>query len=187
MPRLMIVLGSVREGRVGAPIAEWVRSAAEADERFEVDFVDLAELQLPFMDEPNPPRLQQYTRPHTIAWSERVSAADGFIMLTPEYNHSYSPPLANAIDYLANEWFRKPIGFVNWGGGSSGTRAQVALRPVVAALGMVIARASVDISMPRAHMSDDDVFEPSELQNSQLRAQLDDIAALSEALKPLRG
>ena len=81
MPRLMIVLGSVREGRTGATIAEWVRKAAEADGRFDVDFVDLAELKLPLMDEPNHPRLRQYTKPHTIAWSERVEAADGFLFV----------------------------------------------------------------------------------------------------------
>ena len=131
MTRLMIVLGSVREGRVGLPIAEWVRKTAQADGRFDVDFVDLAELNLPLMDEPNHPRLRKYTKAHTIAWSERVAAADGFIFLFPEYNHSYSPGIKNALDYLNSVWHRKPVGFVNWGGNSAGTRAQAALKPGV--------------------------------------------------------
>ena len=84
MPKLMIVVGSVREGRIGLRIAEWVKRAAEADGRFDIDFADLAEIALPFMDEPNHPRMRQYTKPHTIAWSERVDAADAFLFVFPE-------------------------------------------------------------------------------------------------------
>ncbi|MFN8047420.1 MAG: NAD(P)H-dependent oxidoreductase [Ancrocorticia sp.] len=186
MPRLMIVLGSVREGRTGATIAEWVRKAAEADGRFDVDFVDLAELKLPLMDEPNHPRLRQYTKPHTIAWSERVEAADGFLFVFPEYNHSYSPAIKNALDYLNSEWNRKPVGFVNWGGNSGGTRAQVALKPVVDALGMVQTKGHIEINFPWAQLSDNGEFQPNEQQSDVLKAQLDEILKLGEALKPLR-
>lgn len=96
MTKLMIILGSVREGRIGGPIAEWVKAAADADDRYEVDFVDLAELDLPFMDEPNHPRLKNYVKDHTKAWSARVEAADGFLFVFPEYNYSYSPAIKNA-------------------------------------------------------------------------------------------
>ncbi|MET0828740.1 MAG: NAD(P)H-dependent oxidoreductase, partial [Microbacterium sp.] len=106
MTRLMIIVGSVRPGRVGLPIAEWVRDQAVEHGGFDVDFVDLLELGLPFMDEPNHPRLRQYTKPHTIAWSERVDAADAFLFVTPEYNYSSSPALKNAIDFLNQEWWR---------------------------------------------------------------------------------
>src|SRR4051812_24681437 len=102
--RLMIIVGSVRPGRVALPVAEWVRSAVAADERFEIDWVDLKELALPFMDEPSHPAKRQYTFEHTIAWSERVDAADAFVFVAPEYNHSYSPVLKNALDYLSQEW-----------------------------------------------------------------------------------
>ncbi len=184
MPKLMIVLASVRDVRMGAPIADWVRRAAEADGRFEIDFVDLAELALPMMDEPNHPRLKQYTKPHTIAWSERVEAADAFLFVFPEYNHSYSPAIKNAVDYLNSEWVRKPVGFVNWGGNSGGTRAQVAMKPVVDILGMVQTRGHVEINFPQL---DDGVFEPNEQQAMVLGAQLDEFISLGEALKPLRG
>ncbi|NLB47713.1 MAG: NAD(P)H-dependent oxidoreductase, partial [Microbacteriaceae bacterium] len=86
MPKLMIVLGSVRDIRVGQPIAEWVKRAAEADGRFEVDYVDLKDLALPFMDEPNHPRMKQYTKQHTIELAERVETADAFLFVFPEYN-----------------------------------------------------------------------------------------------------
>ena len=186
MTRLMIVLGSVREGRVGLPIAEWVRKTAQADGRFDVDFVDLAELNLPLMDEPNHPRLRKYTKAHTIAWSERVAAADGFIFLFPEYNHSYSPGIKNALDYLNSEWHRKPVGFVNWGGNSAGTRAQAALKPVVAALGLVITMGNIEINFPQKQLSEASEFEPNGQQRDVLKLQLDEILALSEALKPSR-
>lgn len=181
----MIVNGSVREGRIGKPIADWVQRAAEADARFEVDVVDLAEFQLPLMDEPNHPRMKQYTKPHTKTWSERVDAADGFLFIFPEYNHSYSAPIKNAIDYLHSEWFRKPVGFVNWGGNSGGTRAQAALRPVVMQLGMVMTMGNIEMNFPHGQVTDG-VFEPNEQQQTVIQAQLDEIVKLSETLAPLR-
>ena len=182
----MIVLGSVREGRTGATIAEWVRKAAEADGRFDVDFVDLAELKLPLMDEPNHPRLRQYTKPHTIAWSERVEAADGFLFVFPEYNHSYSPAIKNALDYLGHEWDRKPVGFVNWGGNSGGTRAQAALRPVATSLGMVITHGLIEINFAGAQL-EEGAFSPNEQQSTVLSLVLDELERLDGALRPLRG
>ncbi len=185
MSRLMIVLGSVREGRIGLPIAQWVRRAAEADGRFDVDFVDLAELDLPPMDEPNHPAMRKYTRPHTVAWSERVAAADAFVFVFPEYNHSYAAPIKNAIDYLVAEWGRKPVGFVNWGGNSSGTRAQAALRPVVVSLGMVMTLGNVEIGGPQAQVTDG-TFEPNAQQSAVLASQLDELTRLVPLLTSLR-
>ena len=187
MTKLLIVLGSTREGRVGLPIAQWVKQAAEEDDRFEVDFADLAEIGLPLLDEPNHPRFKQYVHDHTKAWSARVDAADGFLFLFPEYNFSYSAPIKNALDYLNNEWVRKPVGFVNWGGNSGGTRAQATFRIPASAVGLVITRGNVEINFPQKQLTDDGVFEPNEQQATVLRAQLNEIAALGEALKPFRG
>ncbi len=186
MLKLMIVLASVREGRVGLPIAEWVNKAVVADGRFEVDYVDLVELALPLMDEPNHPRFRQYTKAYTIAWSERVAAADAFLFAFPEYNYSYSAPIKNALDYLQGEWDRKPVGFVNWGGNSAGTRAQAALRPVISALGMVLTKGNIEINFPQKQLTDDGEFEPNEQQHTVLGLQLDEIVRLDAALRPLR-
>jgi NAD(P)H-dependent FMN reductase len=84
MLQLMFVVGSVRPGHIGLAIAEWVRDGALSREDFEVDFVDLVELGLPFMDEPNHPRLRAYTKQHTLDWSARVDAADAVVLVTPE-------------------------------------------------------------------------------------------------------
>lgn len=186
MPKLMIILGSVREGRIGLPIAEWVKRTAEADGRFDVDFADLATIALPFMDEPKHPRLRQYSRPHTIEWSTRVDAADVFLFAFPEYNYSFGPVIKNALDYLNSEWNRKPVGFVNWGGNSGGTRAQTALRPVVGALGMVMTKGNIEINFPQRQISDEGEFVPNEQHTQVLKLQLDELLALDEALRPLR-
>lgn len=187
MIRLLIVNGSIREGRIGAPVGEWVRKVAEADGRFDVDYADLAEVRLPLMDEPNHPRLKQYVHDYTVAWSQRVEAADGFLFLFPEYNFSYSAPIKNALDYLHNEWNRKPVGFVNWGGNSGGTRAQAAFRVVVSALGLVLTKGNVEINFPQRQVTDDGEFEPNEQQRTVLGLQLDEIVKLSEALAALHG
>ncbi|MFT4199555.1 NADPH-dependent FMN reductase [Gordonia sp. (in: high G+C Gram-positive bacteria)] len=186
MPTLMIVVGSVREGRIGLPIAEWARRAADEDGRFDVDFADLAEIDLPFMDEPNHPRLHQYTKAHTVEWSKRAEAADAFLFVFPEYNYSYAPAIKNALDYLSAEWNRKPVGFVNWGGNSAGTRAQVALRPVVTGLGMVMTKGNVEINFPQKQVDDEGRFVPNEQQAAVLQAQFDEMLALDQALRPLR-
>ena len=186
MTNLMIINGSIREGRIGASIGEWVKKVAEADGRFTVDYADLAELKLPLMDEPNHPRLKKYTHDHTIAWSKRAAAAEGFIFLFPEYNYSYSAPIKNAVDYLHSEWNRKPVGFVNWGGNSGGTRAQAAFRVVATALGLVLTKGNVEINFPQRQLNDAGEFEPYEQQRLVLTSQLNEIVTLGQALAPLR-
>jgi len=181
----MIIVGSVRPGRIGLPIAEWVRAHAETESDFEIDFVDLAELALPFMDEPNHPRLRQYTQPHTIAWSERVDAADAFIFVTPEYNHSFSPALKNAIDYLSQEWWRKPVGFVSYGGVSAGSRGVTVLEPTVLVVGLVKTGAAVEIPFAGASVQDG-TFLANDKQRAILSNVLEELTTLSGALKPLR-
>ena len=179
----MIVVGSVRPGRIGLPIAEWVKSVAEAD--WQIDFVDLAELNLPFMDEPNHPSVRQYTKQHTLDWSARVDAADAVIFVTPEYNHSFSPALKNALDFLSKEWWRKPVGFVSYGGVSGGTRGVAMLQTVIAGLGMVRAGALVEIPFAGKQVADG-VFTPNEKEAAILPNQLADLTDLATALRPLQ-
>src|ERR1035437_8108281 len=133
-PILTIVIGSTRPGRVGPKFATWFRSLAIAHDGFDVELVDLAQLNLPFLDEPSHPRLRQYVHQHTIDWSRTVERSDAFVFVTPEYNFGYSAALKNAIDYLSQEWADKAVGFVSYGGVAGGTRAVQQLKQVVAAL-----------------------------------------------------
>lgn len=186
MTKLMIIVGSVREGRIGSAVAEWVDGVAETDGRFEVDLVELADLALPLMDEPHHPRLRQYTKPYTIEWSRRVEATDAFIFVTPEYNHSFSPALKNALDYLMHEWKRKPFGFVSYGGVSAGTRGVVALRPAAVVLGLVQVPSAVEISYVARQIDEARRFQPTEQQEAALAAMLDELVAFDAALRPMR-
>lgn len=179
----MIIVGSVRPGRIGLPIAQWVQEAAAAS--FDVDLVDLVELDLPFMDEPNHPAKRQYTKQHTIDWSARVDAADAVILVTPEYNHSFSPALKNALDYLHAEWWRKPVGFVSYGGVSAGTRGVVGLEVVTNGLGLVRTGASVELPFAGSRV-DDGGFAASEKEAAILGNLLGELTELAGVLRPLQ-
>ncbi|HEY0010335.1 MAG TPA: NAD(P)H-dependent oxidoreductase [Candidatus Paceibacterota bacterium] len=130
MPNIKILTGSTRPGRFNQQPADWLYALAKARGDMDVELIDLAELNLPFLDEPVPPSLRQYQNEHTKEWSKRIDAADGFLFVTPEYNHSYSPALKNAIDYLFFEWHYKPVGFVSYGSLAGGARAVEHLRGV---------------------------------------------------------
>lgn len=181
----MIVVGSVRPGRIGLPIAEWVRAQAAETSEFDIDFADLAQIALPFMDEPNHPAKRQYTKPHTFAWSERVDAADAFVFVTPEYNHSYSPALKNALDFLGQEWWRKPAGFVSYGGVSGGSRGVSAFEPAMTTVGLIKAGANVEIPFAGASVADG-VFTANEKHTAILGKLLVELDLLATALTPLR-
>ena len=102
MPKLCVIIGSTRPGRVGLPVGQWFFERAQAHGKFEVELVDLKEQNLPFHDEAAHPRLGQYENEHTKAWSQRIKASDAFVFVTPEYNFSAPPTLLNAINYLFN-------------------------------------------------------------------------------------
>jgi NAD(P)H-dependent FMN reductase len=186
MPTLQIIVASTRPGRVGLPVAEWFGAHAKAHGAFEVDFVDLAELGLPFMDEPNHPRLRRYEHQHTKDWSLRVEAADAFAFVTPEYNHSFNAPLKNAIDFLHSEWAYKPVGFVSYGGIAAGTRALQALKPVVAALKMTPVIDAVNVPFVRQFIEEDERFSPNEVLEHAADAMLSELDRVQAALRPLR-
>ena len=93
---------------------------AVAHDGFQPELVDLAEVALPFMDEPNHPRLRTYIHQHTKDWSAKIEAGDAFVFVMPEYNHGMTAPLKNALDYLQHEWQYKPLGFVSYGGVAAG-------------------------------------------------------------------
>jgi NAD(P)H-dependent FMN reductase len=184
-PRLQIIVASTRPGRIGLPIAQWVERQALDHGGFEVEFVDLAEVGLPLLDEPAHPRLGQYVHDHTKAWSERVAAADAFTFVTPEYNHGFTAPLKNALDFLYREWNHKPVGFVSYGGVAAGTRAVALLKPVVLALQMVPVVQSVPIPFAGRHVADGEFTPPDGLAAAS-SAMFDALASHAAALAKLR-
>ena len=181
---LLVVVGSTRPGRAGLPVSEWFVDQARTHD-LTVTVVDLAQLDLPLLDEPNHPRLRQYVNRHTKDWSAIVDAADAVVFVTPEYNHSYPASVKNAIDYLHQEWQYKPVGFVSYGGVSGGTRAVAALKQVVSSLKMFAIPENVNIPFHTQFLNDG-VLEPNETMTQAADAMVDELARVSAALAPLR-
>jgi NAD(P)H-dependent FMN reductase len=184
--RLVIIVGSTRPGRAGQAVAEWFIEQARQDGGFAVDVADLAEIDLPLLDEPEHPRFGRYRHQHTKEWSRRIELADAIVVITPEYNHGYPATVKNALDYLHAEWADKPIAFVSYGGVSGGTRAVAQLKTVVTALRMVPIVESVNIPFFTERIDDSGDFHPNEVTEHAADAVLDELARLDSALRPLR-
>lgn len=182
----MIIVASTRPGRGGWPVGQWFLGRATDHGGFDPHIVDLAELRLPPLDEPNHPRLRRYTQRHTHAWSEQVEAADALVFVTPEYNHGYPASLKLAIDYLHNEWRFKPVGFVSYGGVAAGTRAVEQLQQVVSALRMTPVIEQVNIPFYQQFIDEDGVVQANEVMEQAAGAMLDQLLRLEATLRPLR-
>ncbi len=186
MPKLLIVIASTRPGRIGLPVANWLLERAREHGGFELEVADLAELALPLLDEPNHPRLRQYTKDHTRAWSATVEAADAFVFVTAEYNYGYPAALKNAFDYLHQEWLYKPVGFVSYGGVAAGTRSVQQLKQVVSALRMMPAGEAVSIPFVAQFLDDEGMIRGNDVMADAAAGMLGELERLQETLRPLR-
>ncbi len=186
VPRLHVVVASTRPGRVGLPVGEWIYQRAVEHGGFEVEWVDLAEVDLPFYDEPEHPRLQRYQHQHTKAWSARVERADAFVFVTPEYNFGFTAPLKNAIDFLHREWAYKPAGIVSYGGVAAGTRAAQMLKQVLTTLKMTPMVEAVSIPFVKQFLDEDGRIRANETMEQAADAMLDELARWERQLRPLR-
>jgi len=185
-PVLQIIIASTRPGRVGLPVARWFEGRARAHGRFEVEVVDLAEVALPFLDEPNHPRLRQYTKPHTLAWSATVDRADAFVFVLPEYNYGFNAVIKNALDFLHQEWKHKPLGFVSYGGVAAGTRAVQLLKPVLSALQLVPVGEAVHIPFVAQSITAAGIFVPPPGLDDAADAMLEELVVAEQVLRPRR-
>lgn len=185
MLKLKIILASTREGRKGPAVAHWIVEAAKAHGAFDVELLDLAEIKLPFMDEPNHPRLKQYTHAHTKAWSATIESADAFIFVMPEYNFGYTAPLKNALDFVFQEWRNKPVGLVSYGGVSGGLRATQLLKPVLTAVQLTVA-GEVPIPFFAKFIGEDGVFTPNEILTKAATGMFGGIERWAKVLEPMR-
>ncbi len=182
-PVLQVVIASTRPGRIGPAFARWFVARAEQHGEFEIEVVDLAEVALPFMDEPHHPRLARYQHQHTKDWSATVSRADAFVFVTPEYNYGYNAVLKNALDYLHNEWADKALGFVSYGGVAAGTRSVQQLKQVVSALRMVSVVEAVNVPFAAQFLDDAREVRPNDVMNSSADAMLTELARMTSRLR----
>jgi NAD(P)H-dependent FMN reductase len=182
--RIGIILGSTRPNRNGEQVARWVYDLAAQRSDAEFELVDLRDYPLPHLDEPLPPSLGQYQHDHTKEWAAKIDSFDGFVMVTPEYNHSTSGVLKNALDYLYAEWNNKAVGFVSYGS-AGGTRAVEHLRLVCGELQMADVRQQVALSFV-TEFENYSVFKPGDYNLPALETLLDQVIAWSGALATLR-
>jgi NAD(P)H-dependent FMN reductase len=187
MLKLAVVIASVREGRVGLPIAEWFVERARQHARFDTLMIDLKTIDLPIFAERSHPRLRQYESDKQKAWSAIVAPIDAFAFVTPEYNYSTAPALVNAIDYLLFEWAYKPVGFVSYGGMSAGLRAAQMTKQTVTAVRMMPIPEAVNIPfVAQAIDRESGTFKATEQHDKSAAAMLDELHKWATALAPLR-
>ena len=182
MAHIQIIIGSTRPARVGKKIADWYLSQIQSVSGNSYELVDLAEINLPFLNEPIPASHGVYSRPHTKEWAAVVAKADAYVWITPEYNHAPSPALLNAIDYLSGEWHYKPVAFVGYGT-LGAARAIESLVSVASELRMVPLKERVWVNEPWVN-----VTEAGEIITSGGNpvGQIAELAKWADATKVLR-
>jgi NAD(P)H-dependent FMN reductase len=184
MTKVAIILGSTRPGRNGEAVARWVNDLASKRTDAEFELVDIATYNLPHLDEAIPASMGQYANEHTKEWAAKIASFDAYIFVTPEYNHSTSGALKNAIDYLYGEWNNKAAGFVSYGS-LGGARAVEHLRLIMAELQVATVRAQVALSL-HTDFENYSVFKPAPMHEDALNTVFDQTIAWGRALETLR-
>ena len=184
MIKIGIILGSTRPGRNGEAVARWVHEIAKTRADASFEFIDIKQFDLPLLDEPVPPSQGKYSKAHTKRWAEKIAPLDAFVFVTPEYNHSTSGALKNALDFLYAEWNNKAAGFVAYGS-AGGTRAVEHLRLIMAELQIADVRAQVALSLSEDFENYSE-FKPKEGREKLVHTMLDQLIAWGEAMRTVR-
>ncbi|MES4901507.1 MULTISPECIES: NAD(P)H-dependent oxidoreductase [unclassified Streptomyces] len=181
--RLAVIVASTREGRFGPKVADWFTSRAALHADLHADVIDLADTPLPgsLSHRPGPEAAEALA-----AVTPRLEAADAFVVITPEYNHSYPAPLKNAIDWHYTPWQAKPVGFVSYGGVSGGLRAVEHLRPVFAELHAVTVRHTVSFHNAGELFDADGTLKDPKGPEAAATALLDQLTWWARALREAR-
>jgi NAD(P)H-dependent FMN reductase len=182
--KIAIVLGSTRPNRNGEAVAKWVHGLAVTRDDADYELVDVKDFNLPLLDEPIPPSQGKYSHPHTKRWAAAIEPFDAFVFVTPEYNHSTSGALKNAIDFLYKEWNNKAAGFVSYGS-AGGVRAVEQLRLIMAELQIADVRAQVALSLA-TDFENYSVFKPAARHEQSVKQMLDQLLAWGAALRTVR-
>lgn len=184
MPNLAVVVGSTRPGRHADQVARWVHELAKKRSDATFELVDIQAFELPLLDERVPPSMGRYEQPHTKRWAAKIASFDGYVFVTPEYNHGTSAALKNALDFVYAEWNDKAAGFVGYGS-AGGTRAVEQLRLVCAELQLATVRGQVMLSL-REDFEGYETFRPRPFHEKSLGAMLDQLVKWSRALAGVR-
>jgi NAD(P)H-dependent FMN reductase len=183
-PHLLTIIASTRSHRRGEPVARWLAELASARSDMTHELVDLASFDLPLLTSATPPMSEGAREDVARGWARTIAAADGYVVVVPEYNHGYPAALKNALDHLFHEWRRKPIGFVCYGGLGGGVRAVDQLRQVAVELAMVPVRSQVAIPRIWSALNDDRELREPPVQAAH--ALLDEMVWWAAGLHELR-
>lgn len=186
MYNLKIISSTVRPGRKGPVVATWITELAKQNENFNVELLDLGEINLPMMDEPNHPVLKKYEHEHTKQWSAKIDEADAFIFVTAEYDYNYPAPLRNALEYLSKEWGYKAAGIVSYGGVSAGTRACNSLKADLSTFKMVPLTEAVNFPFFQQNINDQNEFEVNDISHKAAQVMLKQLIRWTKGLKIIR-
>jgi NAD(P)H-dependent FMN reductase len=185
--KIGVIVGSTRPVRVGRKVADWFIEQVKSIDGMEFELIDLADVKLPFLDEPKLPAQGDYVNQHTKDWSATIGAFDGFVFVTPEYNHSFPASLKNAIDSLYAEWAKKPVAFVGYGV-MGATAAIEQLVNVTAQLQMVpIVSKAIKLIDGRAILDESGNVNEAVLRGSKIEDSMADLKWWAEVLKAARG
>lgn len=184
MTRVAIITGSTRPGRNNEAVANWVYEIAKKRRDAQFELVDIADYNLPLLDEAAPPSMGNYEHAHTKAWAEKIASFDAFVFVTPEYNHGPSAALKNAIDYLFKEWNNKAAGFVSYGS-AGGARVVEHLRLVMGEVMVADVRAQVMLSL-FTDFENFSEFKPDPRHVAEVDTMLDQVIAWGTALRSVR-
>ncbi|MGF7228702.1 MAG: NADPH-dependent FMN reductase [Candidatus Saccharibacteria bacterium] len=187
MVNIKVILGSTRSHRFGNQPADWIMKLSEAyTDKATFELIDLKDMNLPFFDEPNPPMMGNETQDYAKAWTDAIDSADGFIFVTPEYNHSYPATLKNAIDYLYSEWAHKPAGFVSYGASEGGARAVEHLRPLLSFLNVYDISEHISLHNYYLNLDDKGAYKFDETHEQKVKPMLDKVVFWAEEMKASR-
>jgi NAD(P)H-dependent FMN reductase len=183
MVKLGIIIGSTRPGRKAEVVAQWVLERAGTRSDAKLELIDIKHYDLPLLDEATPPSMGKYEQPHTKKWASVIAGYDGFVFVTPEYNHGTSGALKNAIDFVYGEWNNKAAGFVSYGS-AGGARAVEQLRLVMGELQVADVRAQVMFSIFTDF--ENGALKANAQHEKSLGSMLDQLVKWSGAMKTLR-
>ncbi|SFQ42435.1 NADPH-dependent FMN reductase [Salibacterium halotolerans] len=181
---IQIIVGSIREGRKAKTVGDWAYQFSAKRENFSVELIDLKDWDLPMFDFSKPPIMGDYENPLQQQWADKIAQGDGYLFISPEYNHGYTPVLKNALDYIYGEWGHKPASFITYGG-AGGARGIEQLRLVLIELNMVPLRESLHISNLWNKFKNG-FFEGDKSDVKQLNKVLEAILWWGNALKEAR-
>ncbi|MGP9650276.1 NADPH-dependent FMN reductase [Glutamicibacter sp. 287] len=184
MLKIAIITGSTRPGRNNAAVAQWVLEQAQARNDASYELVDIADFNLPLLDEAFPAAYQNYQNEATKNWSAMIAEFDGYVFITPEYNHSIAPALANALSYLNAEFSNKAAGIVGYGS-AMGARAVEHLRGILSELQLAHVQKTGMFSL-FTDFENFSVFKPTEQSAASVQPMFDQLISWTTAMNTVR-